>query len=109
MLLADVSDRVYDREKIGLLQAKGQNMNNDYALWLDASDKCDCYLLNENLASYRTHWGQIGKFIMTNKFKWRYDCYRLQEDLGRITSFFYTMRNAWYGVYKWLKYVKKVR
>ncbi len=100
---------MYDREKVGLLQVKGQNINNDYALWLDASDKCDCYLLNENLASYRTHWGLIGKFIMTNKFKWRYDCYWLQEDLGVITSFFYTLRNAWYGVYKWMKYVKKVR
>ncbi len=100
---------MYDREKIGLLQVKGQNINNDYALWLDASDKCDCYLLKENLASYRTHWGLIGKFIMTNKFKWRYDCYRLQEDLGVIMSFFYTLRNAWYGVYKWMKYVKRVR
>ena len=99
---------MYDAKRVGLLHVKEQNVNNDYALLLDASEKYDCYLLNENLASYRTHWGVMGRYIMTNKFKWRYDCYRMQEELDVITSFFCTLRNAGYGIWKWVKYVKKI-
>ena len=100
---------MYDREKIGLLQVKGQNINNDYALWLDASDNSDCYLLNENLAYYRSpgRGAFLGRYILTNKIKWRYNCYRMQEDLGVFMSFLYTIRNLVFGAWKWYKYVKK--
>ncbi len=98
---------MYNREKIGLLQVKEKNLNNDYALWLAASEKCDCYLLNKNLASYRTHWRLMGKFIMTNKFKWRYDCYYYQEGFNELESFFYAIRSLLFGAWKRLKYVKR--
>ena len=98
---------MYNREIMGLLQVKKKNENNDYALWIEASKKADCYLLNDNLASYRIHSGIMGQYIMTNKFKWRYDCYREQEGLGVLVSFFYTLRNLCYGMWKWYKYVQK--
>ena len=37
----------------------------------------------------------------------RYDAYRYDEWLGRITSLVYTIRNGWYGIVKWRKYVKR--
>lgn len=100
---------MYDAEKVGQLQVKEQSINNDYALWLDASNICDCYLMNENLASYRTHWGMMGKFIMTNKYKWRFDCYYYQEGLNGAQSYLYALRSLLYGVWKWMRYVKIVK
>ena len=98
---------MYDREKVGLVQARVKHHNNDYALWLDVSDRNDLYLLPENLATMRTRWNVLGNLLLTNKAKWRYECYRQQEDLGPATSFLYTLRNALYGIVKWLKYVEK--
>ena len=98
---------MYDREKVGLVQARVKFDNNDYALWLDVSDRNDLYLLPENLATMRTRWNVLGNLLLTNNAKWRYECYRQQEDLGPVTSFFYTLRNALYGIVKWLKYVEK--
>ncbi len=98
---------MYDREKVGLVQARVKHHNNDYALWLDVSDRNDLHLLPENLATMRTKWNVLGNLLLTNKAKWRYECYRQQEDLGPVTSFFYTLRNALYGIVKWPKYVEK--
>ena len=98
---------MYDREKVGEMNVRALQ-NNDYALWLNVSEKADCYLLDENLATMRTKWGRLGRILLTNDFKWRYDAYRIDEDLNPITSFFYTIRNGWYGIVKWRKYVRRV-
>lgn len=99
---------MYDAEKVGLVQVQNIKNNNDYALWLNISEKHDCHLLNENLAVKRTHWGRLGGLIRTDKVKWRYEVYRKEEDLGPVVSLLYTIRNGWYGIVKWLRYVKKV-
>lgn len=99
---------MYDAKKVGRLRLHKTKENNDYSLWLQISEKHDCYLLEENVASMRTPYGYISRFLRTDKLKWRYEVYRIEEDLGPITSFFYTIRNGWYGVVKWAKYVKKV-
>ena len=99
---------MYDAEKVGLVQVQNLKNNNDYALWLNISEKHDCHLLNENLAMMRTHWGRLGGLIRTNKVKWRYEVYRKEEDLGPVKSLLYTIRNGWYGIGKWLNYVKRV-
>jgi glycosyltransferase involved in cell wall biosynthesis len=97
---------MYDREKVGEMNVRALQ-NNDYALWLNVSEKADCYLLDENLATMRTKWGRLGGILLTDKLKWRYDAYRYDEGLGRITSLVYTTRNGWYGIVKWRKYVKR--
>lgn len=99
---------MYDREKVGEMKVRAP-LNNDYALWLNVSDRHDCYLLDENLATMRTKWGRLGRILLTNNIKWRYDAYRIDEDLGRITSLLYTIRNGWYGIVKWMKYVKRTK
>lgn len=98
---------MYDREKVGLMKVRSCQ-HNDYALWLNITDRHDCYLLDENLATMRTKWGRVGRILLTNNAKWRYDAYRIDEDLGPLKAFFYTIRNGWYGIVKWMKYVKRI-
>lgn len=97
---------MYDAVKIGKVRERSV-WTNDYTLWLCISDKADLYLLPESLATMRTKWNKLGNILLTNNTKWRYDAYRMEEDLGRITSFLFTIRNGWYGIVKWMKYVKK--
>lgn len=99
---------MYDAEKIGRLQLRNLKGNNDYALLLIASEKADCYLLKENLAKLRTKWGMLGKFLLTNSIKWRYEVYRIELRKNPIVACLMTIRNMWYGVVKWMKYVKRV-
>lgn len=99
---------MYDAEKVGKFRLHNTRQNNDYSLWLAISERNDCYLLDDNLATMRTPYGIFSRFLRTDKIKWRYEVYRVEEDLRPITSFFYTLRNGWYGLMKWMKYVKKV-
>lgn len=98
---------MYNAEKVGKMTFRSV-WTNYYALWINVSEKSDCYLLPEDLATLRTKWNRLGKIFLTNNLKWRYDAFRVEEDYGRITSLFYTLRNMWYGMMKWRKYVKRV-
>ena len=98
---------MYDAEKVGRLQLRNLKGNNDYALWLMASEESDCYLLKENLAKFRTKWGMLGKFLLTNGIKWRYEVYRMELRRNPIVACLMTIRNMYYGVIKWLKYVHR--
>lgn len=97
---------MYDAARVGKMNFRSV-WTNYYSLWLNVSEKNDCHLLPENLATLRTKWNKLGKNLLTNNFKWRYDAFRIEEDYGRITSLCYTIRNMWYGLVKWNKYVKK--
>lgn len=99
---------MYDVEKVGCFRLHNTKQNNDYSLWLAISERNDCHLLKENLATMRTPYGIFSRFLRTDKVKWRYEVYRVEEDLSPITSFLYSIRNGWNGIMKWLKYVKKV-
>ena len=92
---------MYDAEKIGLVQVRNLKENNDYALWLNISEKADCYLLDENLAKMRTPWGMMGRLLLTKKIKWRYEVYRIEENQNPLVSGLMTLRNMWYGLVKW--------
>ena len=97
---------MYDAEKVGRMSVR-TCQHNDYALWLNISDKHDFYLLPERLASLRTNWNLLGRLLLTNNTRWRYDAYHIDENLGKLKSFLYTFRNGWYGLVKWFKYVKR--
>lgn len=98
---------MYDANKVGTMQIRNKGMNTDYALWLNVCEKVDCHLLDENLATLRTKWSFLGKLFLTDKFKWRYDSFRMEEDLGPFTAWLFTIRNGYYGLVKWLRYVKR--
>ena len=98
---------MYDASKVGPVRLQNVKENSDYAIWLNITDKHECHLLKENLATMRTPYGVFSRWLRTDKVKWRYECYRTEEDLGPVTSFLYTIRNGWYGIVKWLYYVKR--
>ena len=98
---------MYDAHVVGKISVRNQSKNNDYALWLNVCKKADCHLLPENLATLRTRRNILGKILLTNKFKWRYEVYRTEENLGPITASFFAIRNGFYGLVKWFKYVKR--
>lgn len=89
---------MYDAEKVGKLQLRNLEGNNDYALWLQACEKADCYLLKENLAKLRTKWGMLGKFLLTNSIKWRYEVYRIEYRKDPVVACLMTIRNMYYGI-----------
>ena len=124
---------MYNREVVGDIQIAEIQKNNDYAMWLKICRKADCYLLNENLATYRKRTGSIthaqrhceepqgracheqsvvvaiqcnlkSKFSM---IQWHYKLYREAEGMNPVTSLFNTGRNLFFGVWKKMKYVKR--
>ena len=99
---------MYDAEKVGRLQLRNLEGNNDYALWLMACEEAVCHLLKENLAKLRTKWSIFGKVLLTKGVKWRYEVYRIEYRMNPVVSCLYTIRNMWYGVVKWMKYVERV-
>lgn len=99
---------MYDASVVGKMYVRNHKDHNDYALWLNVCEKVDCHLLDECLAKNRTKWSWLGKLLLTNKLDWRYNCFRIEEDLGPIKASLYTIRNGFYGFVKWFKYVKRV-
>lgn len=98
---------MYDASVIGLIQIGNIRKNNDYAMWLRICEKADCYLLNENLASYRRRTGSISNHGYMELVKWHYKLFREAEEKSVITAMVLTVRNIMFGVYKKVKYVKK--
>lgn len=98
---------MYDRERIGLIQIPNIKKNNDYAIWLKAIKKADCYLLKENLAKYRKRSGSISSGSYTSLIKWHYRLFREVEGSSKPIATILTANNLFWGVIKKLFYVKK--
>lgn len=99
---------MYDANVMGVIQVADLKKNNDYAIWLKAIKKADCYLLKENLASYRQRKGSISHDSMKKLIKSHYDLWRVGEEMSQIIAFLLTIQNLFFGVVKRLKYIKKV-
>ena len=97
---------MYDAEFVGLVQVEDIKKNNDYAMWLKACKKADCYLLDEVLAKYRKRSGSISNHGYTKLIKWHYKLYREAEKKNSVVSAVLTIRNLFWGVWKKIKYVK---
>ena len=97
---------MYDADTVGLIQIADIKKNNDYAMWLKACKKANCYLLNETLARYRKRSGSISNHGYINLIKWHYKLYREAENKNPISSFSLTVRNLFFGVMKKIWYVK---
>lgn len=98
---------MYDASKLGLLQINDIRKNNDYAMWLKLCKKADCYLLKENLASYRKgRTNSISTHGYTELVKWHYRLFRICEEESVLMSTLNTVRNVVWGLYKKIKYVK---
>ena len=99
---------MYDCEKIGLIEISPIKKNNDYAMWLQAIDKADCYLLKENLAQYRKRAGSISNHSYWKLIKWHYRLFKESDNKGVVKSVFFTLGNLVWGVFKKIYYVGSV-
>jgi lipopolysaccharide/colanic/teichoic acid biosynthesis glycosyltransferase/glycosyltransferase involved in cell wall biosynthesis len=99
---------MYDANKVGVIQIEDIKKNNDYAMWLKVSQKCDCFHLDETLASYRRgRLDSISSSSLLTLITWHYRLFRIAEKKNPVTSILCTLRNMIFGVYKKKRYVKK--
>ena len=99
---------IYDAEKLGRFRVRNIDKHNDYALWMDVSEKSDCYLLPECLASLRVEHALYSPLPMFDKVRWRYEVFHTVEDLNPFISVWLTIRNMIGGFVKKVKYVEKL-
>ncbi|MEH6955594.1 glycosyltransferase family 2 protein [Neobacillus drentensis] len=97
---------MYNSEQIGLIQIENLPKNNDYAIWLKAIKKADCYLLPETLASYRKRSGSISNHSYMKLIKHHYYLWRYGEHKNRVSAILFTIRNLVFGTSKKIKYIK---
>lgn len=99
---------MYDAEIIGKIQIADIKKNNDYAMWLNAIKKADCYLYNKVLAKYRKRTGSISNHSYLTLIKWHYKLFKEADNKNCMESLFLTFQNLIYGCWKKMRYVKKV-
>ena len=98
---------MYDRDVIGAIQIADIRKNNDYAMWLKAIKKADCFLLDEPLAVYRRgRSGSVSTHGVTKLIGWHYKLFREAEGESALTAAFHTAGNLIFGLFKKLFYVK---
>lgn len=98
---------MYDTKVIGLIQIPDIKKNNDSAMWLQAIQKADCYLLPENLAQYRRRTGSITPTSVWKKIAWHYILFRKGAQMNPVASFFWMCANIIGNSYKKIKYIKR--
>ncbi len=100
---------MYDTKTIGMIQIEDIKNNNDYAMWLKACRKADCYLLKENLASYRIgRTGSVSNHSIAILIKWHYRLFRNAEKMPILPSLWHTCVNLIAGLYKKIRYRSKI-
>lgn len=99
---------MYDANIVGLIQIADLKKNNDYAMWLKVIKKADCYLLREDLASYRQRKGSISHDKISKLIKSHYLLFKQGEGMSTIKAMYYTMQNMIFGIIKKVKYVKRI-
>ena len=98
---------MYDREKIGLIQIENLRKNNDYAMWLQAIEKSNCYRFPECLSYYIKHDGSISSGSKIKLIKWHYKLFKDGLHKNKFVSVLLTARNMFFGVIKKIVYKKK--
>lgn len=99
---------MYSAKKMGLIQIKDIKKNNDYAILLKLCKKADCYLLREDLASYRIREKSISHDKLSKKLKSHYDLFHYCDEQTEVVSLWYACWNMFYGVIKKKKYERRV-
>ncbi len=95
---------MYDADYTGLIQIKDLDKRNDYAIWLKVIRKCDCFLLDETLASYRKRTGSITNHSFIKLIKYHYLLFRKSEEKNVFVSLLLTFRNLIFGFFKKIIY-----
>lgn len=99
---------IYDRDVVGLIQIESLRKNNDYAMWLQAIEKANCYRFPECLSFYIKHDGSLSSGSKAKLIKWHYLLFRIGQHKGALVSFILTVNNLFHGVIKKIKYKRTV-
>ena len=97
---------MYNADYVGLIQIEDIRKNNDYAMWLKVCKKTECFLLEEELASYRKRAGSISRHGYFKLIKWHYKLFREAEKMSVLSSVSLTVINLFFGFYKKINYNK---
>lgn len=100
---------MYDADLVGMIQIADIKKNNDYAIWLKAVQKANCYLYNEVEAKYRKRTGSISHHSYLKLIKWHYNLFRFSENKNVCVSAVFTLRNLFWGFYKKSVYKKRIQ
>ena len=98
---------MYDRDYVGLIQVADIKKRNDYAIWVKVVKKCDAYLLDECLSTYRVR--SSGSIMNRGKnplgrMKHNYQMWRESEGKGVFVSVILTGVNTVFGTIKKIQY-----
>lgn len=99
---------MYDREVIGLIQIEDLRKNNDYAMWLQASEKTKFYRLPQCLSYYIKHDNSVSSGRKVKLIKYHYIMFRKGLHKSIIVSVILTINNLIFGFIKKLKYKKRI-
>jgi glycosyltransferase involved in cell wall biosynthesis len=91
---------MYDAETLGLLQGPELRNAEDYALWLEAGKKCDCYRLPETLSYYIKHDGSLTGVSKTRLLSRHYTLFRKGLKYGPVISAVLMTNNLIHGFLK---------
>lgn len=101
---------MFDRDTVGLIQIPDTILKrNDYALWLKACKKATCYLYPEVLASYRRRKNSISRASKITLTKYYYKVYRESENMNAVRALYHTALVLFFGFWKKILYVKKIK
>ncbi len=100
---------MYDASVVGLIQIADIKKNNDYAMWLKAVEKTDCYRLALCLSVCRKREGSISSGSKIKLIRYHYLLFREAMGKSRIVSLFLTGNNLFFGVLRKLFYKKKIK
>lgn len=99
---------MYKRELFQELQINDIKKNNDYAMWLIICKVYNCYLLKENLASYRVRKKSVSHDKLGRLIRSHYDLFRVCDNRSSLMSCWLACWNMWYGFWKKKKYEKRI-
>ena len=97
---------MYDQSKVGLIQIADLKKNNDYAMWLQAVEKVDCYRYPKCMSYYIKHDGSVSSGSKIKLIKWHYLLFKEGMSKNPITATILTINNLFHGVIKKVKYKK---
>jgi len=91
---------MYDANVMGVIQIEDLKKRNDYAIWLKAIEKADCYYLDETLGVHRKRKGSISNAKKSVLMKHFYILYRKGEHMDPVRASIRTARNLFFGMLK---------
>lgn len=100
---------MYHAPSIGVIQVADLKKRNDYAIWLKALKKSDCWCLPEVLSQYRVRGKSISHDNFWKLVKSHYTLFHDGEGMNAFISIVLTCCNMLFGLIRKILYVRRTR